>query len=252
MVKGLAVVFITALLVLVLAIAVDFGVAQSSMNVDGILKPSVPEFTIKIVSAPYDVPATHSIDPYTGEEITHPSYHVENKSTQIWIKNQPFTPYEIQENDANWIIDLFYNIRLKGHFSPDWFYIRYHNGSSDGNLRQAYDSEYTVVPIDSYLPSEGEVDFQIEALIGYEHGVISFGGVPGTPRIVTGESSGWSEIQTMTIGESQTTTPSPATTPTPYQEPQPIEQLEIIIGVAVTVAVIGAGLGLLLYLIKKK
>ena len=75
--------------------------------------------------------------------------------------------YELPENDPSGIIDLYNNIRLKGHFSQDWIYYWRHNGSSDGNLRQNYDSEYTVVPIDSYLPSKGQVDFQIEALIVY-------------------------------------------------------------------------------------
>jgi parallel beta-helix repeat protein len=48
-------------------------------------------------------------------------------------------------------------------------------------------------------------------------------------------------------------TPSPETTstPTPTQEPQQTEQ-EIIIGVGITVLVIVAGLGLLIYLIKRK
>jgi hypothetical protein len=58
-----------------------------------------------------------------------------------------------------------------------------------------------------------------------------------------------------------TPTPTPATTatppatatptPTPYNEPMQIEQ-ELIIGAAITLAVIGAGLGLLIYLTKKK
>jgi hypothetical protein len=53
---------------------------------------------------------------------------------------------------------------------------------------------------------------------------------------------------------SPTPFPSPATTPTPTptQEPQQTEQPEIIIGVAITVAVIGAGMVLLIYLIKRK
>jgi len=47
---------------------------------------------------------------------------------------------------------------------------------------------------------------------------------------------------------------SPTTSPshTPYNEPQPAEQLEVILGVAVVVAVIIVGLGLLIYLIKRK
>jgi hypothetical protein len=70
---------------------------------------------------------------------------------------------------------------------------------------QDNDVAYTLVPIDSYLPSEGQVDFQIEALTGYEHGISE----PfGTPRVITGETSGWSNIQTLTI-------PAISSSPTP-------------------------------------
>ncbi len=169
-----------------------------------IRKPSIPEFTIENLSLPYDVPPTTitSIDPYTGKETitTQPGYHVENKTIQIKIKNQPFTPYELEIDGKSWTINLFYNIRLKGHFSPDWHYYRLYNGSNDGNLRQNYNSEYTLVPINDYLPTEGKVDIQIEALIGYEQGIVIVPGAPGTARIVTGESSGWSNTQNITIG----------------------------------------------------
>jgi len=47
-------------------------------------------------------------------------------------------------------------------------------------------------------------------------------------------------------------TTSPSTTPTPSQEPQQTEQLEAIIGAAIVATVFGAGLGLLIYLIKRK
>jgi hypothetical protein len=47
-------------------------------------------------------------------------------------------------------------------------------------------------------------------------------------------------------------TPTPTPTITPYQEPQQTGQHELIIGAAIAVAVIGAGLGLLIYLIKRK
>lgn len=257
--KSLLSAFLTAILIdgLVLASALRFGTVQASTDVSGIPKPSIPEFTIETVSFSYDVPptTTTTIDPYTGKKTvaTQPCYHVENKTTQIKIKNQPFTPYQIEIDGKSWTINLFYNSRLKGHFSQDWHYYRLYNGSTDGNLRQNYGSEYTLVPIDDYLPTEDQVDVQIEALIGYEQGIVTVPGAPGAARIITGESSGWSSTQTLTIGESQTPTPSPATmpTPTPYPEPRQTEQ-EIIVGAAIAAAVIGAGLGLLIYLIKRK
>jgi hypothetical protein len=166
-------------LLLVVILAVSSLMIVESASAQSIAKPSVPVFTIETVSFPYDVPTTHSIDPYTGKDITHPGYHVENKTIEIRIKNQSFSG------------PIFYNIRFKGHFSQDWAYYRLHNGSSDGNLMQDNNVAYTLVPIDAYLPSEGLVDFQIEALTGYEHGISE----PfGTPRVITGETSGWSNI----------------------------------------------------------
>jgi hypothetical protein len=50
----------------------------------------------------------------------------------------------------------------------------------------------------------------------------------------------------------KTPTPLPSTTPTPYQEPQQTEEFEAILGAAVVVTVFGAGLGMLIYLIKRK
>ena len=47
-------------------------------------------------------------------------------------------------------------------------------------------------------------------------------------------------------------TPPPETTPTPSQEPQQADQTEAIIGAAIAAVVLSAGLGLLIYLIKRK
>ena len=231
-------------------------------TVASIPTPSVPEFTIETIAFPYDVPpsTTTTIDPYTGEEtvVTQPGYHVENKTTRLKITNQGFTPYEIQENGVNRTINLFYNIRLKGSFSDGWGYYRKYNGSTDGNVVQDHNSEYTIVSIDEYLPSEGSVDFQIEALIGYEQGIVTTPGVPGTQRVITGETSGWSETQTLTIKPIETPTPSPAatptpeTSPTPSPEPQQTIQIEPIATVAIVTLIVGVALGLLIGLVIKK
>lgn len=85
--------------------------------------------------------------------------------------------------------------------------------------------------------------------------------VPGT-KLIIDETSGWSNTQTLIVGGSQTLTPSPETTLTPpkmgptsspNQEPLLTpEQPGIIVGTAIAVAVICAGLGLLIYFIKRK
>ncbi|MBN1245563.1 hypothetical protein JXA31_08215 [Candidatus Bathyarchaeota archaeon] len=49
-----------------------------------------------------------------------------------------------------------------------------------------------------------------------------------------------------------TATPTPTPTSTPTHEPQQTNHTETIMGLAIVVAVIGAGLGLLIYLIKRK
>ena len=93
-------------------------------------------------------------------------------------------------------------------------------------------------------PADSQIDFQVEASIGYYT----------ADNVFIGETSGWSNTQTLTIGESQTTTPSPAATPTstPSQELQQTEQIEPIVGATIVVAVIVAVLGLLIYLIRRK
>jgi hypothetical protein len=229
--------------------------------------PAVPEFTVKLIDSSYDEPTTYSIDPYTGENVTHVGYHVESRTIELSIKNQPFTPFQVEdEKGNNWTVSLQYNIRWKGHFEQDWHEIYY---PSDGFTRANLESEYTVRSFEgeyssldglklthqgmyTTFPPDAQVDFQVKAMIGYVHREISIP-VPGTGWVFTGETSDWSSTQTITIGEGQSPTPTPAATPTPTpnQEPQQTEQ-EIIIGAAITAAVIVAGLGFLIYLIKRK
>jgi hypothetical protein len=186
---------------------------QLTVNAQTIPKPSVPEFTVRYVDNSYDVPTTTSIDPYTGKTITNQGYHVEKISTELAIKNQAFTPFKISINGESQTINLFYNIHIKGHYSPDWKYYQKYNGSSDGNLLQDYDSPYTTVPINEYMPKEGALDIQVEAMVGYEEGIVSFPGAPGTARVIRGENSGWSNIQTITTSSSSSSViPAPSST----------------------------------------
>jgi hypothetical protein len=227
-------------------------------------KPAIPEFNVRLIDSSYDVPATSSTDPYTGQTVTHPAYHVESRTIQVSIRNQPFTPYEITENENSWTVHFLYNIRFKGHYAEEWtemFLV------SDGYPCQDYESNYTVFSyqgeysategmefnagsITTSFPAGAQVDFQVEAMIGYVHREISIP-VPGTGWVFTGETSGWSNTQTITIGESQTPNSSPANSPTPSSESLQTE-ITTIVGVVIALAAIGAGLGLLIYLIKRK
>jgi hypothetical protein len=207
--------------------------------------PSVPEFTVKFVDHSYVVPTSTSIDPYTGQQIVHPSYTVENKTIDIIIKNQPFAP-------PNNLTNLYYNVRVKGHFGENWTELySISNNTPQNTLPMQSASENTVISTPQDYPAGGQVDFQVKAVIATAHPLYgtNFG-------YWSYETSGWSNTQTLTIGESQTPTPSPATTPmptpTPSQEPQQTEQIAPIVGAAIVVAVIIAVLGLLIYLIKRK
>jgi hypothetical protein len=266
-----AILMLITVLVLSSLVMVGSGFAQSNS------KPSVPEFTLKYVDNSYDVPSTYGIDQYTGKTVmTQAGYHVENKSIEVTITNQPFSPYE----DANGeTLQLYYNIRWKGHFGDYW----YDYNSSRQMLMSPYsrfDDEGFPILNDQFkvatfalgdgsqnsnyvatirdISADGQVDFQVQAYIGY-YTVVQGTPVPPfrTPEyhVFTGETSGWSNTQTLHIEESQTSpqSPEPTLTPetTPYNEPQPKDQ-QVIIGVAVTAAVIATGLGLLVYLTKRK
>ncbi len=188
--------------------------AQTATPTPTIPMPSVPQFTIKYVNSSYEVPASSTINQFTGQEVTSPSYHVENSSIVITILNQPFTPYII-DNYGN-RVNLLYNVRMKGQFTDVWTNL--YNNLEDHPLSSG--SEYTVLtfPVNSNasnsltIPIGSQVDFQVQAMIGYGQVFEGF----GTPLIFHGNTSGWSDTQTVTIPASSTSaSPSPTPTSTP-------------------------------------
>jgi hypothetical protein len=194
--KALALTVILALLVSVLA-----GIVQAESSIP---KPSVPDFTVKFADYSYDVPANTSIDPYTGKTVNNPAQHIENKTLQVSIKNQTIQSTEY----------LYYQIRMKGHFSPEWSNISY--------IQANPHSEYTVLTyalgennasgnFDSRLDeiSSGDtVDFQVQAQVW--HYVLSdnpnsqFG---GGWLFRMSDYSDWSNTQTITIPTSTSSPP---------------------------------------------
>ncbi len=225
------------------------------VNAQTIPKPSVPEFTLKYVSHSYDVPPETTIDPYTGKNIiTNSGYRVENKSVEVQIKNQPFTPYWLDSSQQQWIM-LFYNISYKGHYGTDWNYYVY-NQSSEWFFTQSA-SEYTTIPFRE-IPSEGgEIDFSVQAQIGYYSDYIVLGLSIHSCR----ETSGWSKTQTITIPDGSVSTSTPNPTPlNPTNTPTsansndnlisvPLDTLIVV--VAVFLAII-AVLSLLLFRMHRK
>ncbi len=201
---------------------IQLGIAQT--------KPAIPEFTVKFEDNSYDAPATYSIDPYTGTKVTHPSHRVDNKTIELKIKNQPFVQY----NDDGGLT-FYYNVRVKGHYAENWINIY----SPAVRPLTPSNSDYTVLSFlltlspsapdqgytlytDSYsniltgLPSNAQIDFQVEALRGYLSRTVIF-----ASWHFTGEESGWSNTQTITINESTSSPTQSPTEPTPSETPLP-------------------------------
>jgi hypothetical protein len=191
----------SATLPLITVLVLSSLVMVNAVSAQSIPKPPVPEFTVKYVAHPYDVPTTYSTDPYTGETITHEGYHVENKSIEVWITNQAFTPYTDKEGD---LIRLYYDVRVKGHFGDSWASI--FHGSSES---EEYTIEYYIVGESAAddmmrnLSAGDQLDFQVEAKIGkYSQFIDNRQENRSSSMYVsvfTGETSGWSETQTVTI-----------------------------------------------------
>jgi hypothetical protein len=182
---------VSSIVLLTLIIASSLTMVKPSFAQTSMPKPSVPEFTIKLVAHPYDVAPVTTTDPYTGKTITqHYGYHVENKSVKITIKNSPL-PKLSDDNNAR----LYYNVSYKGHFEADWNFFSY-----DSNTRwfiAQSDSDFTIISF-SDLPDVGQMDFRVQAQIGnYTERFYLF--MDTEDYSFNGEVSGWSNIQTVSI-----------------------------------------------------
>jgi hypothetical protein len=195
-------------LLLVVILAVSSLLMGESVSAQSIPKPSVPEFTLKYVADFYDVSTTYKIDSYTGEKVVDvQGYRVNNSTVQIVIKNQPFTPYTDSKGKY---IDLYYNVSYKGYYGENWDYYS-HDSATDFFLKQST-SDNTVISF-TKIPTNGQIDFRIQAHIGF----YTETGHPWMDSYTyrfDGESSGWSNTQTITIPKTSASA-SPNPTPTP-------------------------------------
>lgn len=206
--------------------------------VDSIAKPSVPEFSVQLVSHPYDVPAktTTTVDQYTGKETitTIPGYHVENKSIEVTIKNQPFTsstitnttlhsPEGIYTDTIDRTTGLFYGVQVKGHYGQEQDWKAAYSGQFDfttGTGRkpdaQSGSGIYVINLKAEEYPSDATLDFRVKAIAGF---YVGYGSIIIKGYNFYGQESAWSSIQQLTLGNPQTPTPAPTATPTPIVTP---------------------------------
>jgi hypothetical protein len=191
----------------------------------GLPTPSVPEFTVTITDNSYDVPPVYGTDPFTNETIVlEEGHHIQNKTINLVITNQAFSCSNTSDYGT---IRLYHSIRVKGHFEDSWWYpdyssyIQLDENENHVNYVGAV-GEYTkktfgmVGNNDTKTTSKklavsegGQIDFQVQAFIGYRNRVNDTF-VPGAPSgdptdliphhyVFIGETSEWSEIQTLTI-----------------------------------------------------
>jgi hypothetical protein len=204
------------------------GIALLNPSFAQTTKPIVPEFSLKYVEHPYDVSPIITVDPYTGKTITtQEGYHVKNASIELMIKNQQFSP--CTDSKGNYVT-LSYNVSMKGSFSDDW---RYYPSSYWQIPSTASKTDYTLLTFSTSagynendlrsflfeIPSSGQIDFRVQASIGYYNETIISAPVPGGQDhrfTFVGESSGWSNTQTLILSGSSAATALPAETVEPF------------------------------------
>jgi hypothetical protein len=142
--------------------------------------PSIPQFSAQYVGQPYN-------------------------ALVITIKNQPHNP-----SDGA----LYYNVRLKGNNIPEndsydvWQYpLDYLFQIYDTYPEQSTDSDYTNITITAQsglLPLDTQTDVQVEAMLGG----INRGPVFNSAWRFGGQTSNWSDTQTVGVPAIATSTPT--------------------------------------------
>jgi len=174
-------------------------ISVTPVNVQAASKPSVPQFSVKIVTVNHE---------YFDGEI-----YVE-KRIEVSIKNQPFTASpntDTRGGDRNGIsyvapdkTSLYYQIQSKGHSDQDW----------PGIISDTFqsDSIYTVGSYPIYT-ADSQVDVRVRAVDGYyrKHGTPS--GMPVGSELVVKAESDWSHPQTININNGYSTSSSQTTAP---------------------------------------
>jgi hypothetical protein len=172
--------------------------------------PSVPKYTLQYVDGSYDIPTTHTIDPYTGETITHQGYRVNQTNFEMVIENQ-----------LNPIDNLYYAIEVKGHYSTEW--ISFFD-LSESLPRQDPSTTQTIIQLGILseggldlegahksinIPAGGKEDIRVQALIG------SIGRNASAfmaPYTFYGTESDWSPVKTITVPSASSISPTPSPT----------------------------------------
>lgn len=170
----------------------------------------IPEFTVRYIDDSYDVNTPASIDPFTGASIPATSYHVDHRLIQVSFANN-----KLPEIPADSHSEYYYNIRYKGQYTNNWAEPR---GASDEYYRTSYFKTVNFslgdISAGTQLPAGTKIDFQVQLMYG---GIgMNFSDKWGVgPLYFAGETSEWSNTQTVALGDAPSTDP----TQTPTQNP---------------------------------
>ena len=174
-------------------------------NAQTITKPSVPEFVVQYVNHPYDLSPATTVDPYTGKTtVTSQGGHFDNFSIEVKIKNQAFV--STIDSSGNYT-SLYYNLRFKGHYENEtqWVYYPVQPDSHGGYL-DAFKSDYSVFTLPKWktssIPQGGQIDVQVQALIGHDNKRdwgFKYMGAEWITFNFQGEYAEWSNTQTVTV-----------------------------------------------------
>jgi len=232
----------------------------------GVTQPVVPRFDPFLNTHPEYIPPTYGVDPSTGKAvIIQAGYEVVNKWVGVRVWGQPFWEYN---NAAGQRVLLYYHVRWQSNLDTAWqsfpSEVKYYHDSMDpwdtegeGCIISIGFKGIEGVGMQLIDPNAETIDFQVEALIGYYDSNDNF----------VGQTSGWSNTQTITIpasdssssssSSSPTSTPGQTTETTPNQTTgsnsqdttqtwQSVSVLGATVGVVVVIA------GLLAYFKKRK
>ncbi|HLN46463.1 MAG TPA: hypothetical protein VK209_12225 [Candidatus Sulfotelmatobacter sp.] len=223
---------------------VSFTVGNLAQTENSIPKPSIPEFTVKLLTS-----------------------YAENTSTiQFTIKNQPF--------DKSLNRSLYYNIRYRINGSnwkevyrpDDGFPSQSHSNYtilefSSSNEYDGYFLDTSTSPPWSFTiiaPNNSILDVQAKAMIGYIHRVPNSNFTSQLdmyPYVFSGETSDWSNTQTITIpisSQPENPTPNQSTNPPNNSTANQINMYEIIVTLIVIIGITAITATLLAYFKKHK
>ncbi|MCW3999635.1 MAG: hypothetical protein NWE93_05305 [Candidatus Bathyarchaeota archaeon] len=196
------------LLFVILALVVSSQIIIIPTIAQSIPKPSIPEFSLNVANQNDGAP--------TNIEIT--------------IRNQPFSSsIDTSGNNTN----LYYNVGFKGHYADVW---NYYPANRTSSYIVASTTDYTTItfalgssPLGA-VPAGGQVDFQVQALIGHDIKISS------NLYEFAGETSYWSSTQTLTMPEASSNSPTPTTSP--------LTSTQVSISVDTSSATVGASVNI--------